>query len=59
MRAARTLVLRRERLTELAGEELSGVVGAQALTPVIHTFPVDQCLATRVCFSRGDTCVNC
>ena len=55
----RTLRLRREALAELASEELSGLVGAQQLTPVVFTFPLDQCAGTRVCLTRGDTCVNC
>lgn len=55
----RTLELRRETLAELAGEELSGVVGAQGLTPVVFTLPVNHCMGTMVCLTCDPTCVNC
>jgi hypothetical protein len=61
----RTLSLSREALTELSTDEMSAVAGAQQLppwTPVIHTYPVNDCIVIAVsslCLTRGDTCVNC
>lgn len=52
----RTLSLRREPLAELATDELAAVVGAagDAVSTVLGC-P----LASKVCLTRGDTCVNC
>jgi hypothetical protein len=57
----RTLSLKRESLAELTGDELAGVVGAQDYTRVVPTLPVNICfdLVSRVCLTRGDSCINC
>ena len=40
----RTLTLKRERLTELAYDDLASVVAAGELTPVVKTLPLKDCL---------------
>ena len=54
----RTLSLAREALAELTADDLAGVVGAQGDTPV-QSVPVSGCIQTRVCLTRGDSCINC
>jgi hypothetical protein len=50
----RTLVLKRETLTEITPHELAGIAGAQAITPACPT--VDRC-PTDHCVSIDYTCL--
>lgn len=59
MKPTRGLSLKREALTDLSTDELTGIQGAAYLATVLHYCALIEVSSPVRCLTRGTTCVNC